>query len=485
MNVNKKTLALTFFVFLLSIHPISDTDFGWHLKVGEHIVRNAQVPNHDLFSFTQPNYQYVYYSWVGELAISLAYMFLGSWGVSLFYALILAITIIFLKKIYALISKKEAPTLLLLTITPIAHTISGGRMRIFGLFFLSIIYFLFLKYISSKSKIIWFTPLVFMLWANFHASFALGLAIITSLSVLYYLQGTLTRHKLVTILTIIGLSFCATLINPFFTRIWNQTFLITSNELLNLNIINPDWSSPFHMGFGGQIYIVLSTLLVIFIIFSRKIDLAHKITILIIYLTSLITVRFLFGLFVLTVPQSHIVFTFIKKHLRAKILNSLPVKSSIVAASIILSLLTFQTLLETTIANSSFENYMYYLQNYSANKKLYDHWSPSAYTYIKNNFKDKNLLTDANFGGLFILDNQNVKVFYYGAMDNFVTNGIPFPLVYLETIQAKNNWRSHIENNNVEVVLLPRKYKLIEALSALPNWKNVYEDKNAVVFAKI
>ena len=64
----KKSLFFVL-VFLLSLHVIVDTDFGWHMRVGEYIVLEKRIPKADLFSFSVPDYPYVYHSWGAEVLI--------------------------------------------------------------------------------------------------------------------------------------------------------------------------------------------------------------------------------------------------------------------------------------------------------------------------------------------------------------------------------------------------------------------------------
>src|SRR3990167_3189956 len=130
----KKSLNILFWVvvFALCIKVVIDTDFGWHLRIGEIIFNSRSIPRSDIFSFSMPNYPYVYHSWLGELLIYIFYKLGGFWGVSLFFWGILFLSSIFIFKASRLFAK-EVNTLLFFGSVLLAQALVGGRMREFGL----------------------------------------------------------------------------------------------------------------------------------------------------------------------------------------------------------------------------------------------------------------------------------------------------------------------------------------------------------------
>lgn len=472
--LTKYKIPLVFVVvFLLSVYPIADTDFGWHLATGEYIFQNKTVPKTDLFSFSLPQFPYVYYSWAGELFLYTSQRILGPLGPSVFFALILTLSIFFLYKTSQLFIKNQN-WLLIIMAAPIAQILAGGRMRVFGLLFFSAAYYLLTRYIiRSNNKSLIFIPLIFLLWSNFHASFILGIGVLFLLLLLKF-----SRQLFLTLI----FSVAAIFINPYFYRIWQQALTITSNEVSQLKTINPDWQSPLAHGPGGYIY-VLVFLPVLAFVFKSKLPMFAKALNLIIFVLSLFTQRFLFALLVAFLPVANfMIFEFasiFKKQLSMPI-----VKISLLSLYLVLALLTVQNVLKTVYAHSNFTSYANYLQTMSPNKNLYSSWSPAATTYLLENYKQQNILTDANWGGLLLLADKNVKLFYYGAMDNFNEDGKLFPFIYLDLVNAKGPWQNQLEDYNVEAIYLPNTYPLTDLLRNNSDYQLVFTDSTSSIFVK-
>lgn len=460
-------------VFLLSIYPVSDTDFGWHLAAGKYIFQNKTVPKTDIFSFSLPEFPYVYYSWAGELLLYISQKFVGSLGPSIFFAITLTISIYFIYKSSRFFETYQN-LLLFVVAAPVAHIMSGGRMRIFGLLFFSFVYYLLNKYsIDRKTKFLILLPVIFLLWSNFHASFILGIGVFSLLLILKFSRQLLTTYIF---------SIAAIFINPYFYRIWQQAFTITSNEVGKLKTVNPDWQSPLAHGFGGYIY-ALVFMVLLFFVFKSKVSVFVKVLNLVFFILSLVTQRFFFALLVVFLPVANLMLlAFIKKF--KKQLNTSVVKISLFSLYFVLVLLIFQNILTTIYAHSSFASYANYLATMSPHKNIYSGLSPAATIYLLENYSQRNILTDANWGGLLLLANKNLKLFYYGAMDNFNVNGRLFPFVYLDLINSKADWQNTLKVYKVEIIYLPNSYPLIESLKYDPDYNLVFADNKSSIFLK-
>lgn len=347
-------------------------------------------------------------------------------------------------------------------------------MRVFGLLFFSIVYFLLTKYLRQKNhKYLFLVPVVFLMWSNFHASFILGIG-----ALLVLLLFKFSKQLLQTLI----LSVLAIFINPYFYRIWQQAFTITSNEINQLKSVNPDWQSPLVHGLGGYVYALVFTVL-LFFVFKSKVSLFVKVLNLVFFMLSLVTQRFFFALLVVFLPLANfMLLEFIKKF--KKQLNTSVVRISLFSLYLVLALLIFQNILKTIYAHSSFTSYANYLTTLSPNKNLYSNLSPDATTYLLKNYSRRNILTDANWGGLLLLANKNLKLFYYGAMDNFNVNGQLFPFVYLDLINSKADWQNTLKVYKVDAIYLPNSYPLIESLKSDSDYKLVFADNQSSIILK-
>lgn len=472
------------FVFLLSFQVIIDTDYFWHLGVGEYIFNNLTIPRYDLFSFSLPNYPYVYYEWGSEVIISIAYKLLGSFGVSLLYASVLTFSMLVIYKTAETITRKKPFLPLFILFTPVAYAVVGGRLRVFGFLMLSLIYLLFCEFVYKKSKLIWVLPLIFILWVNLHGSFVLGLGIFWILSVLVFL----TKRDLAQLRTlgIIGvLSVFSTLLNPYFFRIWNQVLVISGNYYSNLQYINLDWQSLLSKDGRGWILAVFAFLLLGSLFLKKnKVELWQKLLLLFFLLLSVKTARFAVALFVfLLTPLNQMVLE-IKEKINLRKTDKYFLSFIVLLIFFVLALGIAANLIAVKYAYSTEKNYADFLTTKFPRKYSYMNWPYKAGLKVTTELSGKRVLNEANWGSLLLMLDPNFKVFYYGAMDNFVEDGKPFAVEYLSIVNAENGWQEKIAKYEIDAVFLPPVFPLVAELRKGSGWSTYYEDKQAVILVK-
>ncbi len=189
-------LLLLFFVFsfLFRTDHSFDQDLGRHIKLGEIIWLAKEVPKTNLFSYTNPDFQFINTHWLFEV---LAYLFSGA--LPLF--LILKI-VIFLLSTW-LILKNIKSAILLPVGFIFMHTLRERlelRPEVFSFLFTAIT-----LYILEKKKRLFLLPIIQLIWINIHIYFFIGLILQT----IYLVHQ---RTKLLT--TILGISVLVSLINP-------------------------------------------------------------------------------------------------------------------------------------------------------------------------------------------------------------------------------------------------------------------------------
>ena len=69
-----------------------DPDYFWHLRTGQWIVENGQLPDHDLFSCTRPDAPWVLHEWLFEVVLYLVHGAAGTVGVRALVAVCLGLT---------------------------------------------------------------------------------------------------------------------------------------------------------------------------------------------------------------------------------------------------------------------------------------------------------------------------------------------------------------------------------------------------------
>ena len=175
-------LALVFGLFLffslISKGYLLDPDIWWHLKVGDWIVQHRAVPFDGILSRTAANRPWVAYSWGFEVLISRVYLWTGLVGFSYFGIFLVQLVVAMLfAGCYALSGRFWRSALL---------TLLGGLSFVYSLYprpvFLSMACFTLLLWMilraqnTGRIKLLYWLPLLFLVWANLHIQFIYGLA---------------------------------------------------------------------------------------------------------------------------------------------------------------------------------------------------------------------------------------------------------------------------------------------------------------------
>ena len=261
----KLTIRQVFFIvlilclFLMTLRPISDPDFWWHLRTGQLIVQTNTIPHMDPFSYTRVGAPWITHEWLSELLIYALFR-LGSYGLLIFTFSII-ITAAFLLT-YLRCPAETRPYVagfaLLLGAVATAPT-WGVRPQMISLFLTSLFIFLLDRYRRvPKSKFLIPLPLIMLVWVNLHAGYFLGLALIG----IYVLGGLIDmlvagffkRDQIDTVPTIrsivnlsitLGACILVTLINPNGIQIIIYPFQTLTSSSMQQFI--QEWFSPdFH-----------------------------------------------------------------------------------------------------------------------------------------------------------------------------------------------------------------------------------------------
>jgi len=370
---------------------------------------------------------------------------------------------------------KDPDLLLFLWVTPIAHSIAGGRTRVFGLLFLSVIYYLLIKTAKKNSRQLFIIPVIFFLWGNFHGSFILGLAVL-----IFFVVSQKSKKYFVVLVA----STLATFINPYFLNLWKQAIIVPLNSY-GIKDINPDWQSIINFQNNGWIFALFAILLLTAIrVFKPKLDIKTQILLFFSLLVSFISSRFSIALLVFFIPSLFVLIEFFKRKFMQGVLNQIPVKVSLLASILVLFLLAIQNVLGLKFAYGSYQSYSHFLTTHSPAGLSHYAWPSEANWYISKNARDKRVFNEANWGGYMLLFDKNQKLFFYTAMDNFLVNGRSFAFTYLDIVGARQGFKENLEKYHIESVFLPKNYPLVIALKTDPEWSVVYEDDQATVLTK-
>lgn len=154
----------------------SEGDTWWHIRAGEDILATHRLPHTDTYSWTASGTPWIAYEWLGEIAIAQAYRVGGLQGLR-FLQLALAATMLTLLYLYTTMrcGNPKAAFTVCAVIVPIAAGFWSLRPQLFGFIFFTLVLSILERFRQGKSRALWLLPLIFLVWANTHGTFAFGL----------------------------------------------------------------------------------------------------------------------------------------------------------------------------------------------------------------------------------------------------------------------------------------------------------------------
>jgi len=157
-----------------------DSDTGWHVRNGEAILTTAAVPQVDSFSYTRGGRQWFAWEWLSDVVLGGAHRIAGLPGVALLAALAIALTAWGAARLSLSLGGNlffTAAAMVLLLGTTSIHWLARPHVFswLFALLFLSIAEH---ERRGGTGRTLYALPLLACLWANVHASFLLGPAIL-------------------------------------------------------------------------------------------------------------------------------------------------------------------------------------------------------------------------------------------------------------------------------------------------------------------
>ena len=257
--------------FTVHYRAVYDPDIWWHLRAGEWVLQNRAVPRFDWLSIAGTGKPWVLYSWIFDSGIAFLYRSFGLLGPIVVYPVVVILLISavlwILTRELGLGFRGRCLVLagVLVAIAPVCSPRPGLCSIL--LFTLELCVLLYVRRTKS-TRVLWTLPLLFALWANIHVQFVYGLLVLALFAIEPWVDPTLRRFlgderdeersrvsgtftsrsqpavaetkvlrkpegagnfswevvllvdRRVTLLQILAVSLTATLVNPYFVRLY-------------------------------------------------------------------------------------------------------------------------------------------------------------------------------------------------------------------------------------------------------------------------
>ena len=230
VSSNKVVFFLSLSVALIAVISYfptlaDDYDIWFHLKYGEHFVRNLTwTIDHSQFSWTPSLPDWKYVTWIGSSILYLVYLAASGPGL---YALqwfifiaIGALLFYYIKSIGDLLDISHILGFLVLFVI-LKLTIVYLKPEIFSTLFFVVTLFIYFQAKTSSKNLFWFYPLLFLVWVNTHGGFIFGIFFVSlamigeTANFLFFKKSSLGGKVLLSFCLSLILSYVALLINPY------------------------------------------------------------------------------------------------------------------------------------------------------------------------------------------------------------------------------------------------------------------------------
>ncbi len=466
-------------LFLLTLRPIADPDFWWHLRTGQLIVQTDAIPHADPFSFTNSGKPWVAHEWLSELFMYGLYR-LGSYGL-LIFVFSLVISGAFLLA-YLRSPEESRPYVagftLLLGAIATAPT-WGVRPQMISLFITSLFLYLLDRYqTEGKLKFILPLPLITLGWVNLHAGYFLGLVIVAIYiggSLLDLLKAELqktespdapTLKSILILCAVLGASILATLANPNGFHILLYPFQTLTSQAMQQFI--QEWFSPdFHqMEWQPLAWFILA--------FIGAGMLAKKPI-----PPTKILLTLVFGYAALRSMRHVPLFAIAAIPILAEQVGSLVrIKSEVKTPSRLMKWIVPVLLVCTALVVGL--RFVQVVQGQS--KSEAGTFPKAAVDWIEANQPAGNLFNSYGWGGYLIWRlHPQYPVYIDGRADVY---GDEFIYAFMDVYRARPGWEQALDAQAVRLALVEPESGLASALRQSSGWEIVYEDQISIIFGR-
>lgn len=525
---NILTVALLFFLtsfFLNNSLSYLDPDLGWHLKAGEFVFLNHDVPRAEINDYTLEGKTWVDHEWLINYLSFIIERHSGYVALNIFFALIVVLIIValnlFLLKNF-IKEKVQIAFLLFLEIVGFMGCLPhlGLRMQEFTVLFWVLLFIILHRFAyGGKSRSLFFLPLLFYVWANIHAGFLLGLPVLWVFLGYQSLGPKLARllrekpffnkfeylfierDKVRLLLVFSFLSTLVTCVTPYFLEYYAYLFK-WSNTFYLSRIVEwlPTWSAPII--YGQFIYlIVFSTGLILFFADKKKksADFWYFCAAIFMFILAFKSKRHFPLFFIASLPflLESSASSWLEWRPDFKILrDNLPLKI-ILTVSLLLSGAII--LLRANYASQPFSNVRFCEDN-----------PCGATDFLRKNpgIMEGNLFNPYNWGGYLIHELPDKKLFIDGRLPMFELAGHTIMEEYYDFF-SEGKAEEKLNQYGIKLVMLekpktrrinwfekyflgwslPDKGKtkdyLLDYLESSASWKKAYEDKISLIYRRL
>ncbi|MGB7553134.1 MAG: hypothetical protein WBM04_02095 [Candidatus Korobacteraceae bacterium] len=454
---------------------VLDLDIWWHLKVGDWIVQHKAVPHTGLFSWTAADRPWTAYSWGYEVLMSRAYAWFGLLGIGIYGTLLTLGVAYFIYWMLRRLSGRFWTACILAVVTCSAFLFNlMPRPVFFSMMLFCVTLTLVLEaHRTGRAQLLYWLPLIFLLWANLHIQFIYGLFLVGLLLPVNVAQSVgarigfsptwLLEPKLpaTTLAAVFAACVIATCIGPNSYHLYQVIFQYSQAKVPYRMIME---LQPLSFRAGSH-YVEL--LLMAFAFFAvgrqRKVDIFK---VLLLAIAGAVAFRTMRDAWFICIPAAACIADTVADDSKREP-NETWLQKLAVAAVVGLALLLFAPSadfntrgLDRAISSFLPVNAVNYLRQHPARGPLYN---------------------TLDWGGFLTWYMPNYPVAIDGRTDLY---GDDLEELFFETANGAPTYADNPYLNQAGVVILQKSNNLVSILQADPRFQLVYQDALAAVFVR-
>ena len=480
---------------------LGDGDTGWHIRTGDWILANGQVPVADLFSYTKPGQPWVAWEWLSEVIFAWLNARWGLAMVLLASVLLLAFTFALL---FRLARRKSSPVLAFLVLALAIATSSVhwlARPHLFSLLFLVLFYSVLDEVREGRSRIfriprLALLPIATVLWANLHAGFFIGIVLVACFAagevlrlVLAADNSGLTAERARAKAYFVTALACAlaSLLNPNFYHLHRHVLQYVGDPYQSLHIME-FLTLSFHHPVALFFECLLALGVAAALWNAMQGSYTEAVLIVVWGHAALLAAR--------NLPLFAIVATPIVAAALDRFLARLPGLEVAPwlrrAAARLLEMLRETSKMESVprwhVASAAAVLIVAALIYAPAPPRIFrPEYDPARYPVaaipVLEMGKRERIFTTAEWNGYLIYRlYPEIRVFIDGRSDFY---GGDFGQKYIDVIKAQYGWRKTLSEAGVDTILLPPSAELCGALKEASDWRLSYDDGVALIFRAV
>lgn len=462
-------VALAACVYLFDSGSIADPDIWWHLRNAEVLLQTRSVVHQDFYSFTAASAPWINEAWLGELPYYFGWRWLGIRGI---YLVMLTETELILLGVFALsylTSGNVKSAFLVSSLAVWLATVSfGPRTLLTGWICLLMELFLLEQFKRGKDWLWWLPPL-FLLWANLHGSWLIGMVLFWAFFACGLGSGTWGRIEAIgwskaqlRKLTLVGgLSVASLFLNPYTYRLVFYPFNLAFRQKLNVGHVEEWMSVDFHSVRGKILFAMLAATIVLALVRKRRWRLDELIFLLIALYAAMTYSRFLFLAAILITPMLAREVDFLPPYRPSA--DKLWLNAVLIVTIIAGCAWQFPT--EDFLQRDTRRNY-----------------PVTVLRYLREFHPQGRVLNDYLWGGYLIWNVRHIPVFIDSRVDIFEYNGVFAD--YLDLTQFRNSL-GILDKYNIRYVLYRRDSAVAYLLTNSPSWKTKYRDDTTILLERV